>query len=531
MPTHSINRQAWWLLVLLLAFIVASSAAWLAGATFPDVQRTTLLFATLAVCGTTLANLTLRWLRWHFLLRTLRIRLRARESLLVFSSLLPMILTPWATGELLLTLPLQRRAAHPFRSAALVWIASRGADAFSLVLILFFTKHGLLPAALAFILVSTLALAFIERRGPLAAQLFRLYLFFGISLMAWSCAASGLHLALSILGGQAPYAESLSAFSLGTVLGSFTGIPSGIAVTGSAVIRELARFGIQEPLAIWSVAALRWGTVGFAVLLGLLVALFHHRSLAALIRGNGSASQGHFDGIASTYAEELPAHIRERLIDTKTAVLRRSMERHSVPADGRGLDIGCGQGWYLARLAQHGYTMDGCDLTAAQIEEARRYCDAANANARLIVASADAMPFADNTFDFAYTINVLHHITDPTVFANALRETVRVLKPGAPLIVFEMNTLNPLFRLYLSYIFPFIRSFDDGTEVWLRPGNWPEVDGASWSEHIDYITFIPDFLPKAWMARLADIERWLERSAFKSFSAHFAVALVKQPDR
>ncbi|MCZ7590944.1 MAG: methyltransferase domain-containing protein [Kiritimatiellae bacterium] len=144
-----------------------------------------------------------------------------------------------------------------------------------------------------------------------------------------------------------------------------------------------------------------------------------------------------------------------------------------------------------------------------------------------MVAPAEALPFPDDTFDFAYTINVLHHITDGTAFNKALREIVRVLTPGAPLIVFEMNTLNPLFRFYLSYIFPFIHNIDDGTETWLHPRDWPAVSGARWSEQMDFITFIPDFLPKRLIFALGKLEQRLERSKLKSFSAHFAATLVK----
>lgn len=517
------------MLLLLIAFALASSFAWLGGARFPDTSRGALLAATLAVCGTTAINLAIRWIRWHFLLRTFHIRMRARESLLVFVSLLPMILTPWAVGELLLALPLRKRVAQPLRSATFIWLASRGADSIAVLSIFFLTKWGLLPAALALFLLSTLGLAFVERRGSVLAQSFRIYLFVGVSVLAWAVAASGLALALLVLAGHTSWSGALEAFAKGTLAGSFTGAPAGIAITGSAMIRSLTSFGAAEPAAIWSVAALRWGTVGFAALLGLSIAIIRGSTLRAIIRGEHGISQGHFDELAPAYSEELPAHVRDRLIQTKSAILLKVMNRLHVPLAGRGLDIGCGQGWYLASLAQHGYAMTGCDLTAGQIEGARAYCGTAGIAADLQVASAEALPFADDSFDFAYTINVLHHITDPATFYAALREIVRVLKPGAPLIVFEMNTQNPLFRLYLSYLYPFIRDFDDGTETWLLPGRWPDVSGATWSENIEYITFLPDFLPAPFFHLFAGLEARLERSVFKQFSAHFAVALVKTP--
>lgn len=527
MPFATSKKRPWWLLILLVALIIASSVAWLGKSRLPDTNRTMLLAATLAVCGITLVNLCIRWLRWHFLLRTIHIRLRARESLLIFVSLLPMILTPWAAGELLLMLPLRHRTQHPLRDATVTWLASRGADACALILILFFIQHGLLIAAILFVVFSTLALALVERHGRLIAQAFRIYLFLGLSLTAWAIAASSLYVALTLLGSEIALPESLAAFSRGTLFGTATGLPTGIAVTGTTIIRQLIHLNISEPLAIWSVAAVRWGTVGFAALLGLITLALKYRTLQAIIAGARTASQGHFDQLAPSYAEELPAHIRDRLIKTKSAVIIKCLARFAIPPGARGLDIGCGQGWYVAHLAKQGYKLTGCDLIAGQIEQAKKYVAGENASAELIVAPAEALPFPDDTFDFAYTINVLHHITDGTAFNKALREIVRVLTPGAPLIVFEMNTLNPLFRFYLSYIFPFIHNIDDGTETWLHPRDWPAVSGARWSEQMDFITFIPDFLPKRLIFALGKLEQRLERSKLKSFSAHFAATLVK----
>lgn len=523
------DRRPWLFLILLLTVGMVSTLAWLGGAKFPDTERETLVAATLAVCATTLINLAVRWFRWHFLLRTLRIRLRARESALIFTSLLPMVLTPWAIGELLFAIALRRRVANPLRAAGLTWLVSRGADAFSLLLVLFLSQRGLLAAAVSLFLFSTLGLAMMERRGGFWAQGFRFYLFLGLSVIAWTCAASGLFTAQTILGGGASWPESLNAFAKGTLTGSFMGAPAGIAITGSAIIHQLIDGGVQGSVAIWSVAALRWGTVGFAVFLGLTVAVVCRRALRALVSDNRAASQGHFDELASGYAEELPPHVRDRLIETKSNVLLNVLKRHGVPPGGRGLDIGCGQAWYLARIAQEGYAMTGCDLTPGQIKEAEQYCAALKIGADLRVASAEQLPFADAAFDFAYAINVLHHITDPTAFDRSMREIVRVLKPGAPLVVVEMNTLNPLFRLYLSYLYPFVRNIDDGTEVWLVQGRWPKVEGAEWNAHVDYITFLPDFLPRILLKPLSKIEAWLERSVFRRFSAHFAVCLVKKP--
>ncbi len=530
MPTFTSERRPWAILIPLLALIIISSAVWLGNGGLPGVNHTQLLLATLAVCGATLINLALRWLRWHFLLRTLHIRIRTRESLLIFTSLLPMVLTPWASGEWLLALALRRRATNPLRAAILVWLTCRAADAIALALILFAGASSVLYV-IAIALLWTVARPFMSfaPRDSDAARAPRLVNFLALSLAAWGCAGASLYIALLILQTDISIAPALLAFAKGTLTGSLSGLPAGIAITGTSIIHQLTAINIPEHVAIWSVAALRWGTVGFAVALGILVVAKGRRALRAIIQGTKPPTQGHFADLAPEYEKEIPAHVRNRLIKTKSAVILRTLQRCNVPTGARGLDIGCGQGWYLARIAKNGYTMAGCDLAAGQIAAAKKFCDVNRVSADLHVASADALPFADNTFDFAYAINVLHHITDRAAFDRALREIIRTLKPGAPFIVFEMNTLNPLFRFYLSYIFPFIRNIDDGTEVWLLPGSQQLVPGATWSREIDYITFLPDFLPGFLIKPLSHVESLLEHSPLRRFSAHFACALIKNP--
>lgn len=138
-----------------------------------------------------------------------------------------------------------------------------------------------------------------------------------------------------------------------------------------------------------------------------------------------------------------------------------------------------------------------------------------------------ALPYADNTFDFAYSINALHHILNPEGQAQALREVVRVLKPGGVFVLHEMNTYNPLFRLYMGYLFPLLKKIDEGNEVWLLPHKLERVPGARWLPDKAYFTFMPDFVPSSVQRWFAGIERWLETSRFRRLSAHYQACLAK----
>jgi hypothetical protein len=91
----------------------------------------------------------------------------------------------------------------------------------------------------------------------------------------------------------------------------------------------------------------------------------------------------------------------------------------------------------------------------------------------------------------------------------------------------EINTLNPLFRLYMGYVFPLLRSIDEGNEVWVRPTRLPTIAHATWDTAIDYFTFLPDFFPKWLLHRVAPLERALETSRLRSWSAHYVAMLHK----
>jgi SAM-dependent methyltransferase len=128
-----------------------------------------------------------------------------------------------------------------------------------------------------------------------------------------------------------------------------------------------------------------------------------------------------------------------------------------------------------------------------------------------------------------YAVNSVHHVPSRELQARLLDEVVRVLRPGGSFALCEINTENPLFRLYMGYVFPLLRRIDDGTELWMRPSSLPAVSGAAWSTDVSYQTFLPDFLPRRLVDVLDPVERRLEASRLRRWSAHFQAYLVKDP--
>jgi len=103
------------------------------------------------------------------------------------------------------------------------------------------------------------------------------------------------------------------------------------------------------------------------------------------------------------------------------------------------LEIGCGEGTNLARLARWGAAV-GIDRYPAKA----RFAAAAVPAARVAAADATALPFRAGAFASVLVRDLLHHLPDPRP---ALGEAARVLASGGTLLVLEPNGANPLIAL------------------------------------------------------------------------------------
>lgn len=98
---------------------------------------------------------------------------------------------------------------------------------------------------------------------------------------------------------------------------------------------------------------------------------------------------------------------------------------------GSLLDVGCGDGVLMARLAPFFDRVAGIDADAGAVALAtEKLRGRANCEARH-VASYD-LPFADRTFDLVSSADVIEHLKDP---ARHLREIARVLKREGALVI------------------------------------------------------------------------------------------------
>jgi 2-polyprenyl-3-methyl-5-hydroxy-6-metoxy-1,4-benzoquinol methylase len=317
---------------------------------------------------------------------------------------------------------------------------------------------------------------------------------------------------LANAAGTLSLADARNQFAWSSLLGGVSLAPGGVLVTGSELIRQLEEVGFRSADAVSVVFAIRLATVGVSTALGVVMLGVHFASRRA-----GS----HFDEIAHAYDAQIPADRRDALLTRKTTLMRSVLQRYS--GGGRGLDVGCGQGWYVARMRLLGFDVEGIDASPGQIAIA---AGQAGSPALIRMGSVLDIPAADGSYDFVYIINVLHHLDSIEDQRKAFAEMSRVLRQGGLLFVHEINTRNPLFRFYMGYVFPTLNCIDEGVERWLLPHRLASYTDLPMRE-AHYFTFLPEFLPQPIVALLGPLERWLERSRLAPFSAHYMAVLQK----
>lgn len=125
-----------------------------------------------------------------------------------------------------------------------------------------------------------------------------------------------------------------------------------------------------------------------------------------------------------------------RALGLPGAAIEAALEDALPPRVGRLLDIGCGTGGLLERLAPRIEEGIGVDASRDMLALARTRL-AERGAAHIAVRQADMyrLPLADRSFDAITLQMVLHYAEDP---AAALAEAGRVLKPGGVLVIVDL---------------------------------------------------------------------------------------------
>jgi len=197
----------------------------------------------------------------------------------------------------------------------------------------------------------------------------------------------------------------------------------------------------------------------------------------------------------------------------------------------RILEVACGRGGFVKELSRNGAHVTGCDfsLAALRVGQEKLRAQGNGTSAALIQGDAQALPFADKSFDLVVSCETIEHVPD---VRKALLEMWRVARPGARLLLTTPNYANLMgvYELYARVRHPGRR--DD--QPFDRRQWFPQILGyirqASWTilrtdGTVHQLPLFPGHLP----LRMEALEKnRTVRKLLSPFALHYFVMAQKK---
>ena len=134
-----------------------------------------------------------------------------------------------------------------------------------------------------------------------------------------------------------------------------------------------------------------------------------------------------------------------------------------TPEDLHVLEVGTGPGFFAILLCELGCDVTAIDLTPAMLEEAKRNAGALAGEIHYMEMNAEALTFADESFDAVISRNLTWNLPHP---GKAYAEWARVLKPGGLLLNFDSNWYAYLFDAEAQAAYDLDRANSAEQGVW-----------------------------------------------------------------
>lgn len=231
-------------------------------------------------------------------------------------------------------------------------------------------------------------------------------------------------------------------------------------------------------------------------------------------------SRAYYDDFSTGYERERHRGYHALLDELEFDVVEPLVRGREV------LEVGCGTGLILEKLARIARRAEGVDLSPGMLEHARRR------GLTVKEGSATELPYPDGSFDVAVSFKVLAHVPD---IERALSEMARVVRPGGHIIA---ELYNPWSVRYLAKRLAGPQPISDGrteADVFTRWDS-PTRAKALLPSTVEFVDFagVRVFTPAAFVHKIplvagffAQAERLATKSPLRRFGG-FLIAIAKK---
>ena len=123
--------------------------------------------------------------------------------------------------------------------------------------------------------------------------------------------------------------------------------------------------------------------------------------------------------------------------------------RRFLPKDGKILELGAGTGRYSVALAREGFRVTAVELAEKNLALLRQNAAGLDNLTALQGDAVDLSRFADDSFDLTLSFGPMYHLYEDAERSAALREAVRVTKPGGVILTAFLSVHAILWDNYL----------------------------------------------------------------------------------
>jgi ubiquinone/menaquinone biosynthesis C-methylase UbiE len=143
--------------------------------------------------------------------------------------------------------------------------------------------------------------------------------------------------------------------------------------------------------------------------------------------------------IESQFVQQIYTQIAEEFDDSRYCVWSFVKQFLSNKGDLYGIDIGCGNGKNMIH-----HNMVG-------IDSCKKFVDICKTKGKnVLYGCCCELPFDDNVFDYSICISVLHHLSTHERRLGAVREMIRVVKPGGVMLLNMWSVENQEKRNFIQ---------------------------------------------------------------------------------